>query len=69
MSKLQSDKADMNHKGHNNIDEYQVCKMKHQNALLPNWPIIVILGTSELPLPDKVVSRLVNRVEVSKVTE
>ena len=69
MSKLQSDKADMNHKGHNNIDKYQVYKMKHQNALLPNWPIIVILGTSELPLPDKVVSRLVNRVEVSKVTE
>ena len=43
--------------------------MKHQNALLPNWPIIVILGTSELPLPDKVVSGLVNRVEVSKVAE
>ena len=43
--------------------------MKHQNALLPIWPIIVKLGTSELPLPDKVVSGLVNRVEVSKVTE
>ena len=43
--------------------------MKHQNDLLPNWPIIVKLGTSELPLLDKVVFELVNRVEVSKVTE